>query len=128
MSSYEKFTLKTIKERLESGVYANLTGANRAIGKTSELSAKDKEKAKAMAAAHFGVDLSAPKKAAKKPAKKAAKKATAAPKKASTCGRCPSSPASPPTRTCSSWPTAPRWTASRTWRRSRSSSYRRSSV
>ncbi len=79
MSNYTKFSLKTFKEKLEAGEYKGLTGANRAIGKTKELSDKEKEKAKAMALEFFGEDRGAakPAKAAKAPkaAKKAAKKA-----------------------------------------------------
>lgn len=70
MSSYQKFTLGTFKKKLEGGDYENATGANRAIGKTQELSEKDRAKAKAMVAAHFGTE---PAKA--KPAKKASKAA-----------------------------------------------------
>lgn len=83
MSSYQKFTPQTIKDNLKSGKYANATGANRAIGKTQELSEADKEKAKALVAKHFGVEPAkkAPVKkvsAKKAPAKKvAAKKAVA---------------------------------------------------
>jgi hypothetical protein len=79
MSSYQKFTLQTIRDNLKSGKYANATGANRAIGKTQELSSTDKEKAKALVAKHFGVEVSPAKKA---PAKKAAAKKAPA-KKAS---------------------------------------------
>lgn len=84
MSNYTKFTLATFKARLTGGIYANIVGANRAIGKTQELSDEDKSKARVMAAKHFGV--AAPtKKAAPKPAAKAVtkpeKKATKATKK-----------------------------------------------
>lgn len=78
MSNYQKFTLTTFKKRLSEGAYSNLTGANRAIGKTKELSDADKTKAKKLAAKHFGEDApskSAPAKAARKAAKKAEKKA-----------------------------------------------------
>ena len=75
MSSYQKFTLKTIQTNLKSGKYADATGANRAIGKTQELSAADKEKAKALVAKHFGIT-------AKPKASKVAKKAVAKPVKA----------------------------------------------
>jgi hypothetical protein len=98
MSSYTKFTLATFKARLTGGSYANLTGANRAIGKTQELSEEDKGKARTMAAKHFGVAApakkAAPKAAAKpavKPAKKVAKKAT---KKATPKAK----PAAPPAK------------------------------
>jgi hypothetical protein len=74
MSNYKKFSLQTIKEKLKNGEYASLVGANRAIGKTQELSEDDKVKARAIAAKFFGAEV--PKKAAAKPAKKAvAKKA-----------------------------------------------------
>lgn len=81
MSSYTKFTLATFKTRLTGGAYANLTGANRAIGKTQELSEEDKGKARALAAKHFGAAVPV-KKSATKPAAKPAKKVTkkAAPK------------------------------------------------
>jgi hypothetical protein len=78
MSSYQKFTLKTFKGKLENGDYENATGANRAIGKTQELSEGDKAKAKAMVAAHFGTEVvktAKPAKKAKAPAKKAKKAA-----------------------------------------------------
>ena len=88
MSNYQKFTLQTIREKLKNGDYASLVGANRAIGKTQELSDADKVKAKAMAAKHFGVDPSEQKaakaptaKRGKKAKKKAAKAAAASPKK-----------------------------------------------
>jgi len=70
MSSYKKFTLSTFKQKLVDGDYENATGANRAIGKTQELSDAEKVKAKTMVAAHFGTE---PAKA--KPAKKASKSA-----------------------------------------------------
>lgn len=75
MSSYQKFTLSTFKKKLANGDYENATGANRAIGKTQELSEGDKAKAKAMVATHFGVEPSkaSPKKKASKSSKKAAK-------------------------------------------------------
>ncbi len=101
MSSYQKFTLKTFKGKLENGDYENATGANRAIGKTQELSDGDKAKAKAMVVTHFGVEpakasskkvtksvkktgkAKAPSKKAKvKPAKKATVKPAPAPKAA----------------------------------------------
>lgn len=87
MSSYTKFTLNTFRDRLKKGAYENLTGANRAIGKTQELSDSDKDKARALAIKHFGGAATvkkAPAKVAKKAAKKAVKKASvpaAAPKK-----------------------------------------------
>lgn len=85
MSSYQKFTLATFKGKLKNGAYENLTGANRAIGKTQGLSDDERDKARRMAAKHFGSDTPTPapaapaKKAAKKAAKKVAKKATKEP-------------------------------------------------
>lgn len=73
MSNYQKFTLDTIKQRLKEGAYASLSGANRAIGKVQELSSSDKEKAKALAAKHFGTASDEPK--ASKESKKVAKAA-----------------------------------------------------
>lgn len=83
MSSYQKFTLSTFKKKLENGDYENATGANRAVGKTQELSEKEKAKAKAMVVDHFGSEPTKPKPAkkapkAKKVAKKASKKSTKA--------------------------------------------------
>ncbi len=77
---YKKFDLKAFKEKLDSGQYESRTGAMRAIGKTQELSEKEKDKARAMTLKHFGEDAEpAPK--AKKAGKKAGKKvATKAPK------------------------------------------------
>lgn len=76
MASYQKFTLQTIKDNLASGKYKNLTGANRAIGKTQDLSNAEKEKAKALAAKHFGVD---PEASRAKPAKRRVAKAAGRP-------------------------------------------------
>ncbi len=77
---YKKFDLKAFKEKLDSGQYESRTGAMRAIGKTQELSEKEKDKARAMTLKHFGEDAEpAPK--AKKAGKKAGQKvATKAPK------------------------------------------------
>lgn len=75
MSNYKKFTLDTIKQKLKNGDYEAPVGAMRAIGKTQELSEKDKEKARELVRKHFGVEAPAPK--AKKVAKKTAKKAAA---------------------------------------------------
>lgn len=79
MSNYQKFTLQTIREKLKNGDYKNLVGANRAIGKTQELSDEDKAKAKALAAKHFGVDVPAKKPAKKRVSRKAPAQAAAAP-------------------------------------------------
>lgn len=82
MSSYQKFTLATFKQRLNAGEYANSTGANRAIGKTKELSDAEKNSARALVFKYFGDEAPAKKgkKKTAKPAKKA-KKATRAEKK-----------------------------------------------
>ena len=91
MSNYTKFTLDTIRMKLKAGEYESLVGANRAIGKTKDLSPEDKEKAKILAAKHFGADAPVAKSAKaakgarapkapvkrKKAAKKAAKPAAA---------------------------------------------------
>lgn len=74
MSSYQKFTLGTFKKKLENGDYENATGANRAIGKTQELSEKEKAKAKAMVVSHFGTEPVKSAKKSKKASKKAGKK------------------------------------------------------
>lgn len=71
MASYEKLTLDRFKASLKEGKYVNLTGARRAIGKTTSWSAKEKESAQELALKHFGG--SAPKVAAKTSVKKAAK-------------------------------------------------------
>ena len=71
MASYEKLTLDRFKASLKEGKYVNLTGARRAIGKTTSWSAKEKEAAQELALKHFGG--SAPKVAAKTNAKKTAK-------------------------------------------------------
>lgn len=85
MSNYKKFSLDTIKQKLKNGEYEAAVGAMRAIGKTQELSEADKEKARKLVRAHFGIEEGAPaksKKASKKVAKKAAKKAASKPAKA----------------------------------------------
>lgn len=84
MSDYKKFDLASVKARIKSDTYPNLTGANRAIGKTQGLSEEDRATLKKFAAKHFGADApaaTAPKKASKKAGKKAAKKAVAKPVK-----------------------------------------------
>ena len=101
MSNYKKFNLDTIREKLKNNEYASRTGAMRAIGKTQELSAKDKDKARALVLKHFGDEEPAPK--AKKATKKVAKKAAApkpvkagkkkAAKKAKTKAAAPAAPA-----------------------------------
>jgi len=76
MSSYQKFTLAFFRKRLQEGAYENATGANRAIGKTRELTDTEKDSARALVRKHFGESAPAPKKAAKKTVKKAAAKKT----------------------------------------------------
>lgn len=84
--NYEKLSPAKFKDNLASGKYQDNTSARRAIGKASSWSDSDKDKARALADAHFGSET--PKAAAAKPAvskaaKKAAKKAAtkvAAPK------------------------------------------------
>lgn len=73
MSSYQKFSLSTFRGKLKDKAYDTLAGANRAIGKMRELSDAEREKARRMAASHFGAE--APPKAAKaaKKEKKVAK-------------------------------------------------------
>jgi hypothetical protein len=78
MSNYKKFSLDTIKQKLKNGEYAAPVGAMRAIGKTQELSEADKEKARKLVRAHFGiVEGAKPAPKAKKAAKKAGAKKTA---------------------------------------------------
>ena len=74
MGSYQKFTLAFFRKRLQDGAYENATGANRAIGKTRELTDAEKDTARTMVRKHFG-DSTPVKKAAKKAAKKTVKKA-----------------------------------------------------
>lgn len=127
MAGYEKFTLKSFQEKLTGGGYDSLKGVNRAIGRMSTWSEKDREKARALAQAHFG-DAPAPKaKAAKKqskagaegakktPAKKVTKKTTAkaSSKKTSktkkTTTKAPKAPKQP--RAAVAAPKAPRTTS-----------------
>lgn len=78
-NNYKKFALADFKEKLKDGGYAAIVGARRAIGKFADWSADDKDKARKIADAHFGVEAGAqaPAKRAKKaPAKKAGRKAT----------------------------------------------------
>ena len=82
--NYDKLTVPRFVERMESGLYKNITAARRAIGK-ADWSAKDRERARALANAHFG-DV-APKQSPKNAAKRrapghAAKRRTAAVKPA----------------------------------------------
>jgi hypothetical protein len=93
--NYEKLTVDRFAANLKEGKYAALTGARRAIGKTSSWSAKDKEQAHVLANKHFGTNgvqkaAKSPKKAAaaaaktEKAPKKMAKKAAKAPAAKST--------------------------------------------
>lgn len=52
--NYEKLTVDRFAQNLKDGKYVNLTGARRAIGKTSSWDAKEKEKAQGLANKHFG--------------------------------------------------------------------------
>lgn len=78
MASYEKLTLDRFKGALKEGKYESLTGARRAIGKTTSWTAKEREAAQELANKHFGGAPSTPKPkaAAKKTAKAGAKKAS----------------------------------------------------
>lgn len=86
--NYEKLTVESFAAKLKEGKYETLTGARRAIGKTSSWSPKEKEKAQELANKHFDgapvpkavtkaatkkLDAAPAKKTAKKTAKKAAK-------------------------------------------------------
>jgi hypothetical protein len=51
--NYEKLTLARFTERLRDGKYAGLTGARRAIGKLTDWSQKEKDKALEVATKHF---------------------------------------------------------------------------
>ena len=72
MSNYNKLNLSQFKTRLTEGAYATAAGANRAVGKMSDLDDADKAKAKAAVLKHFGT--AKPEKVSKKVAKKAGKK------------------------------------------------------
>jgi DNA replication initiation complex subunit (GINS family) len=61
--NYEKLTLDRFGLNLKEGKYQSITGARRAIGKTSGWNAKEKEAAQALANKHFKTE--APPKAAK---------------------------------------------------------------
>ena len=76
MTTYEKKTVAAFKEQLESGGYADLTGARRAIGRMTTWSAADIAKARELADKYFGAEGGA--KPVKKAAKSAAKKAATA--------------------------------------------------
>ena len=78
MPNYEKLTLDRFALNLKEGKYKNLTGARRAIGKTTSWTAKEKEKAQELAAKHFGDGAKPAKKAGPTKAKHAAPKKTAA--------------------------------------------------
>lgn len=80
--NYEKLTVDRFAENLKEGKYKILTGARRAIGKTGSWSAKEKEKAHALANAHFNTHAPLPTPATKGPKVVAAKTSIAAPKSA----------------------------------------------
>jgi len=101
MAGYEKFTLKSFQKKLADGDYKDLGGCNRAIGRMSTFSEKDREKARELARAHFGEGSAAPKKTkakkvsatkAPKAGKKAAKKVSATKGKARTKAAAPKAP------------------------------------
>lgn len=83
--NYEKLTVDRFALNLREGKYETLTGARRAIGKTSSWGSEEKEKAQKLANKHFNAsDTPVPAKKAEKkmplvraaaPAKKAARKA-----------------------------------------------------
>lgn len=78
MPTYEKLTLERFKLSLKEGKYETLTGARRAIGKTTSWSAKEREAAQELANKHFSGSAPIAKTAAKAtPKKVAAKKTTA---------------------------------------------------
>lgn len=90
MATYEKITLASFKKKLEAKGYKNLTGARRAVGRMTQWSEEDRQKARTMADRFFGAQAPAkktaskkvekPKKAAKEAVKKEAKKAPKAAK------------------------------------------------
>jgi len=53
MSSYKMFTKKLFLDKLKAGGYKNASGANRAIGKTGNLSTADKMQLKEAVQLHF---------------------------------------------------------------------------
>lgn len=78
MASYQKLTLDRFKIALKEGKYTGLTGARRAIGKTTSWSAKERLAAQGLANAHFGETGDVPEAAPKKSAKKTSAKKTTA--------------------------------------------------
>jgi len=77
--NYEKLTVDRFGLNLKEGKYKSITGARRAIGKTSSWGAKEKEAAQALANKHFKVEAT-PKAAKPSPAKPAVAAKPAAPK------------------------------------------------
>lgn len=77
MTEYEKLTFDRFKARLKEGVYTNLAGARRGIGKSKGWTEQDKEAAQALALKHFGGTAAKTATKATKKAPKAAKKSTA---------------------------------------------------
>ena len=75
-NAYTKVTLADIKRRIKDGQYDTIAGANRAIGKASELTDSEKDSARRAAASHFGEEAAAPRPA--KRGKKAGRKPKAA--------------------------------------------------
>ncbi len=84
MASYEKLTLDRFKGALKEGKYESLTGARRAIGKTTSWSEQERTSAQALANKHFG---GAPIAAAKPATTKTAAKKTTAKPAAKTTGK-----------------------------------------
>jgi len=66
MTHYEKLTVERFEQNLKDKKYDTLTGARRAIGKTSSWNEKEKEKARGIALKHFGGEAPSAPKAAKK--------------------------------------------------------------
>lgn len=77
MNTYEKLTVASFTSKLQSGDYASLAGARRAIGKAQDMSTNDKNKAREAADKYF-MGGAAPKTKAPAPVKKAPVKKVAA--------------------------------------------------
>jgi len=75
MAIYYKFDKQTMLDKITTGKYKNLTCANRAIGKTDDLSAADKAEMKLAAKSYFSKKKVRTKKTRAK-SKRAAPKAT----------------------------------------------------
>lgn len=75
-ATYEKLTPESFKKKMKEGGYQDISGARRAIGRMSEWSEADRDKARAFADKFFGAEAPVTKKVTKKTGKKAAKKTT----------------------------------------------------